>query len=92
MSSRSWHAIAVSFKILTHLLQMVHEVHCLTRRLGSKSFRLFGLGSGVFCIFRNCHNLTGDGLDERENILERFSLAGLHPQQGITVAKRPKGN
>ena len=32
----------------------------------------------------------GDGLDERESILERFSLAGLHPQQGTTVAKRPK--
>ena len=31
-----------------------------------------------------------DGLDERENILERFSLAGLYPQQGTTMEKESK--
>ena len=35
-------------------------------------------------------DLNGNGLDERENTLERFSLAGLHPQQGTTMAKRSK--
>ena len=39
---------------------------------------------------RNGQILTGDVLDERENILERFSLAGLHPQQGTTITERQK--
>ena len=44
----------------------------------------------VFCILQNGHILTGDGLDKRENILERFFLAGLRPQQGTTMVKRSK--
>ena len=66
VSSRGWHTVAVSFKILTHLLQMAQEVHCLICRLGYITFPAIWLRIGGLLYLAKLSDLNENGLDERE--------------------------